>query len=138
MVWNRFHLALAVVYVAGLILVGILAGRKTRDSNQFLNATGALPLWVCTVACIAANCGSLDVTAMMALGAQYGILAPHFYWIGAIPALVVLVFWLLPAYAQGRYPSVLDFIAHYYGPDKRALVALRMAIMMLLLSGTCR
>ncbi len=137
MVWNRFHFALAAIYLAGLILVGILAGRKTRDSNQFLNATGALPLWVCMVACIAANCGSLDVTAMMALGAQYGILAAHFYWIGAIPALVVLVFWLLPAYAQGRYPSVLDFIAHYYGPDTRALVALCMAIMMLLLSGVC-
>ncbi len=137
MVWNRFHFALAAIYLAGLILVGILTARETRDSNQFLNATGALPLWVCIVACIAANCGSLDVTAMMALGAQYGILAAHFYWIGAIPALVVLVFWLLPAYAQGRYPSVLDFIAHYYGPDTRALVALCMAIMMLLLSGVC-
>src|SRR5260370_23241748 len=74
---------------------------------------------------------------MMALGAQYGILAAHLYWIGAIPELVVLVFWLLPAYAQQHYPSVLDFIARYYGPQTRALVALCMAIMMLLLSGVC-
>ncbi len=137
MAWNRFHLALAAIYLAGLVLVGILAGRKTRDSNQFLNATGALPLWVCIVACIAANCGSLDVIAMMALGAQYGILAAHFYWIGAIPALVVMIFWLLPAYSHGRYPSILDFIARYYGRHTRALVALCMAVMMLLLSGIC-
>lgn len=79
MVWNQFHLFLAVTYLAGLLLVGFLAGRTKRDSNQFLNATGALPLWVGITACIAANCGSLDVIAMMALGAQYGMLACHFY-----------------------------------------------------------
>ncbi len=135
MVWNRFHYALALIYLAALLLVGILSGRKKRDSNQFLNATGALPLWVCITACIAANCGSLDVIAMMALGAQYGILAAHFYWIGAIPALVVLVFWLLPAYAHGRYPSILEFIARYYGKNTKTLVALCMAVMMLLLCG---
>ena len=137
MVWNQFHLLLAVIYFAALILVGAIAGRKVQDSNQFLNATGSLPLWVCILASIAANCGSLDVTAMMALGAQYGILAAHFYWIGAIPALIVLTFWLLPAYAHDRYPSVLEFVARYYGASTRALVALCMAMMMLLLSGVC-
>jgi SSS family solute:Na+ symporter len=137
MVWNRFHSLIALVYLAGLLLVGILAGRKKRDSNQFLNATGALPLWVCIVACIAANCGSLDVIAMMALGAQYGMLACHFYWIGAVPALVVLAFWLLPAYARGRYPTVLDFIGLHYGPRTRSMAALCMAATMLLLAGVC-
>jgi SSS family solute:Na+ symporter len=135
--WNGFHTTLALVYLASLLTVGILSGRKKRDSNQFLNATGALPLWVCILACIASNCGSLDVIAMMALGAQYGALAFHFYWIGAIPALVVLTFWLLPAYARGRYLTVLDFIAHSYGQETRSLVALCMAAMMLLLAGVC-
>jgi len=137
MVWNRFHTALALVYLASLLVVGILAGRKKRDSNQFLNATGALPLWVCVIACVASNCGSLDIMAMMALGAQYGALAFHFFWIGAIPALVVLAFWLLPAYARGRYLTVLDFIAHFYGRATRSVVALCMAAMMLLLAGVC-
>jgi len=117
--------------------VGFLVGRRKQDSNQFLNATASLPLWVCIAACIAANCGSMDVIVMMALGAQYGILACHFYWIGAIPALVVLVFWLLPAYAQRRYPTVLDFIANYYGTNVRAVVALGMSVVMLLLAGAC-
>ena len=45
--WNPFHLLLGGIYLGALVLVGVLAGRKKRDSNQFLNATGALPLWVC-------------------------------------------------------------------------------------------
>lgn len=137
MTWSPFHLILAFGYLSALIFVGILAGRKRRDSNQFLNATAALPLWVCIIACIAANCGSLDVIAMMALGAQYGMLACHFYWIGAVPALVIVALWLIPAYARGRYPTVLDFIAEYYGNRTRSAVALCMAAMMLLLAGVC-
>lgn len=137
MTWNRLGYALGAIYFAALFALGIVASRKKSTSNQFLNATGSLPLWVSIIACIAANCGSLDVIAMMGLGAQYGMLACHFYWIGAIPALVVVAFWLLPAYARGRYPTVLDFIAHYYGQPTRSVVALCMAAMMLLLAGVC-
>lgn len=124
-------------YLLALLALGTLARRKRESSNQFLNATGALPLWMCIIACVAANCGSLDVIAMMALGAQYGMLACHFYWIGAIPALIVVAFWLLPAYARARYPTVLDFIADYYGERTKSAVALCMAAMMLLLAGVC-
>ena len=137
MIWNRFDYILGAAYFTALLGLGILASRKRESSNQFLNATGSLPLWICIAACIAANCGSLDVIAMMALGAQYGMLACHFYWIGAIPALVAVAFWILPAYARGRYLTVLDFIAHYYDERTRSLVALCMAAMMLLLAGVC-
>ena len=137
MVWNGFDFFLAAAWLAGLLALGILAGRKRADSNQFLNASHSIPLWICIAACIAANCGSLDVIAMMALGAQYGILACHFYWIGSIPALILVAVWLLPAYARGRYPTILDFIAHYYGTATRSVVALCMAALMLLLAGVC-
>lgn len=137
MIWNGFDYLLGAMYFAALVALGIFASRTKGTSNQYLNATASLPLWVSIVACIAANCGSLDVIAMMALGAQYGMLACHFYWIGAIPALVVVAFWLLPAYARGRYPTVLDFIARYYGQQTRSVVALCMAAMMLLLAGVC-
>ena len=137
MIWSRIDYILGGIYFAALIGLGVLASRKRESSNEFLNATGSLPLWICIAACIAANCGSLDVIAMMALGAQYGMLACHFYWIGAIPALVIVAFWLLPAYARGRYPTVLDFIAKYYGQRTRSVVALCMAAMMLLLAGVC-
>lgn len=74
---------------------------------------------------------------MTALGAQYGMLACHFDWIGAVPALLLVTFVLLPAYARERYPTIPDFIGHYYGDRTRTLVALCMAAMMLLLSGVC-
>ncbi len=137
MIWNRFASLLGGLYFAALLALGVMASRRKESSNQFLNATASLPLWMCIAACIAANCGSLDVIAMMALGAQYGMLACHFYWIGAVPALVVVAFWLLPAYARGRYPTVLEFIGRYYGQQTQSVVALCMAAMMLLLAGVC-
>ena len=135
MVWSPIYFVVAAAYFIGLILVGIWSARHKGDSNQYLNATASLPTWVCATACIAANCGSLDLFAMMALGAQYGMLACHFYWIGAIPALLVVAFWLLPAYRRNRNPSILDFIDRHYGKTTRSLVALCMATMMLLIAG---
>jgi SSS family solute:Na+ symporter len=135
MIWRPVHLVIAAVYFAGLILVGVVTGRGKGDSNHYLNATAAMPLWVCCLACIAANCGSLDVVAMMALGAQYGMRACHFYWIGAIPALLVVAFWLLPAYKRSGAPTILDFIGKHYGEKTRSLVALCMAAMMMLIAG---
>lgn len=135
MVWRPIHLVIAAVYFAGLIVVGVVSGRGKGDSNQYLNATAAIPMWACALACIAANCGSLDVVAMVALGAQYGISACHFYWIGAIPALLVVAFWLLPAYKRSGAPTILDFIGKHYGEETRSLVALCMAAMMMLIAG---
>jgi SSS family solute:Na+ symporter len=135
MAWSPIYLVVAAVYLAGLMLVGIWSARHKGDSNQYLNATSSLPTWVCATACIAANCGSLDLFAMMALGAQYGMLACHFYWIGAIPALLAVAFWLLPAYRRNRNPTILDFVGSHYGNTTRSLVALCMATMMLLIAG---
>jgi solute:Na+ symporter, SSS family len=132
---SPIYIALAAVYLAALLLVGLWSTRHAGDSNQYLNATSSLPMWVCATACIAANCGSLDLFAMMALGAQYGMLACHFYWIGAIPALLFVAFVLLPAYRRGRNPTILDFIASHYGEATRSMVALCMAAMMLLIAG---
>lgn len=135
MAWTPVYFGLPAAYVAGLIFVGVRSGRSNSGSNQYLNATSSLPLWVCATACIAANCGSLDLFAMMALGAQYGMLACHFYWIGAIPALLAVAFWLLPAYRRNRNPSILDFIGRHYGNETRSIIALCMATMMLLIAG---
>lgn len=135
MVWKPVHLAIAAVYFAGLIVVGLVSSRGKGDSNQYLNATSTIPMWACAMACIAANCGSLDVVAMMALGAQYGIAACHFYWIGAIPALLVVAFWLLPIYKRSGAPTILDFVGKHYGDETRSLVALCMAAMMMLIAG---
>ena len=135
MYWKFVQIVLIVLYLGLVMALSLLGRRKTRTSNQFLNASGELPLWVCSIACIAANCGSLDVVSMMAVGTQYGLLAAHFYWIGAIPALLLLAFCLLPFYARGRYRSLLDLLARFYGDGTRLLAALCMIVAMLLLSG---
>jgi len=135
MAWGPIYIALAAIYFAAIMVAGIRSARHKGDSNQYLNATSSLPLWICAMACIAANCGSLDIFAMMALGAQYGMLACHFYWIGAIPALLAVAFWLLPIYKRNRHPTILDFIARHYGNPTRSMVALCMAAMMLLIAG---
>ncbi len=132
---NPVYIALAAAYFAGLMVAGVRSARHKGDSNQYLNATSSLPAWVCAASSIAANCGSLDLFAMMALGAQYGLLACHFYWIGSIPALLVAAFVLLPAYRRGRNPTVLDYIGRHYGDATRSLVALCMAAAMLLIAG---
>jgi solute:Na+ symporter, SSS family len=135
MALRPLYVVLAALYFAGLILTGLWSARRKGDSNQYLNATRSLPLWVCAAACIAANCGSLDLFAMMALGAQYGMLACHFYWIGAIPALLAVAYWLLPAYQRNRHPTILNFISGHYGSATGSMVALCMAAMMLLIAG---
>jgi SSS family solute:Na+ symporter len=135
MVWRPVHFVIAAIYFVGLIVVGLVSGRGKGDSNQYLNATAAIPVWACALACIAANCGSLEVVSMMALGAQYGILACHFYWIGAIPALLVVAFWLLPVYKRSGAPTILDFIGKHYGEETQSLVAVCMAAMMMLIAG---
>jgi len=135
MSWSPIYIGVVATYFGGLIAVGIRSGRHKGDSNQYLNATSSLPTWVCATACIAANCGSLDLFAMMALGAQYGMLACHFYWIGAIPALLAVAFWLLPAYKRSHNPTILGFIARHYDNTTRSLVAFCMAAMMLLIAG---
>ena len=128
-------LGMAGLYLTVLATVGWVLGRRKYDSNQYLNASAAMPVWLCTAAAIAANCGSLDVVGMMALGAQYGMAACHFYWIGSIPALLVVAFWLLPAYRRSGAPTILDFVGRYYGRETRAVVALAMATVMLLIAG---
>ncbi len=135
MKWSPIHIALAGTYFAGLMLTGVWSARHKGDSNQYLNATSSLPLWICATACVAANCGSLELFAMMAVGAEYGMPACQFYWIGAIPALLAVAFWLLPAYNHSRNPSILDFIGRHYGKATRSVVALCMATMMLLIAG---
>lgn len=135
MAWNPIFITLAAAYFAGLMLAGVWSARHKGDSNQYLNATSSLPVWVCATACIAANCGSIELFAMTALGAQYGMLACHFYWIGAIPGLLAVAFWLLPAYKRNWNPTILDFIGRHYGGATRSIVALCMAAMMLLIAG---
>jgi len=122
-------------YFAATILIGWFSRRAKTSSNSFLNATNSLPLPVVTISYLAANCGALDILGLNAAAAQYGVQAFHFYWIGAIPALIFLSLWVMPVYRSSGIRSVPEYFEKRFGPDVRLLNACIVAIIRLLLAG---
>jgi solute:Na+ symporter, SSS family len=89
-----------VAYLAFTVAVGGLLKRYTRTSTDFFLAGRAIPAWVCGLAFISANLGAQEVVGMAASGAKYGIATSHFYWIGAIPAMVFVGLLMMPFYTH--------------------------------------
>jgi len=121
-------------YFAVTVLVGWLARRK-QSANQFLSASRSIPLWIASAAYLAANCGALEIVGLSAMAAQYGVQAFHFYWIGAIPAMVFLALWMMPVYRRSGVRSVPEYLEVRYGPSLRLLNAVVLGLTMLLLGG---
>lgn len=128
-------LSILPLYFLATILIGWRARRKNLTANAFLSATGSLSLPVVVAAYLAANCGALEIVGLSALAAQYGAEAFHFYWIGAIPAMVFLALWMMPVYRSSGIKSVPEYLDERYGSSIRLLYACIQAITMLLLAG---
>lgn len=123
------------VYVGAAIALGYIAGRHSDTATKFLHARGALPTTVAALAFLAANCGALDIVGIVAASAKYGALALHFYWLGAIPAMVFLALMMMPIYLSSGAMTVPDFIRIRYNSSTHILSALSLAIMMILVAG---
>lgn len=128
-------IAILPAYFVATILIGWLAHRRSDSSNSFLNASRSLPLAVVAAAYLAANCGALEIVGLSAMAAQYGAQAFHFYWIGAIPAMIFLAIWMMPVYRRSRVRSIPEYLEQRYGSGIRLLNACILAIMMLLFAG---
>lgn len=122
-------------YFLATILIGFLARRESNNSGTFLNATRSLPLWIVVAAYLAANCGALEIVGLSAMAAQYGAQAFHFYWLGAIPAMIFLALWMMPVYRASGVRSVPEYLELRYGAPMRLVNACLLAIIMLLLAG---
>lgn len=109
--------------------------RHSDTSVKYLHARGALPTAVTALAFLAANCGALEIVGMVATSAKYGALALHFYWIGAIPAMVFLALFMMPIYLRSGAMTVPDFIRMRYNNATHVLSALLLSIMMVLIAG---
>jgi SSS family solute:Na+ symporter len=123
------------LYFAVTLCIGWIARRQSRSSNAYLNASRSLPLGIVCAAYLASNCGALEIVGLSAMAAQYGARAFHFYWIGAIPAMVFLALCMMPVYRAAGVNSVPEYLAVRYGPYARLLNSCVVAIMMLLLGG---
>jgi SSS family solute:Na+ symporter len=128
-------LSILPLYLAGTILIGWLARRKGASANAYLSATRSLPLPIVVASYISVNCGALDIMGLSAMGAQYGVDAFHFYWLGAIPAMIFLALWMMPVYRASGIRSVPQYLEQRYGPGVRVLNACSLATIMLLLAG---
>lgn len=117
------------------IVIGWFANQQSDSANAYLNSSRSLPLWIVTAAYLAANCGALEVIGLSAMAAQYGVQAFHFYWIGAIPAMVFLAIWMMPVYRRSGVRSVPEYLEVRYSPAVRLLNACVLAVIMLLLGG---
>ncbi|MDN5804836.1 MAG: Na+/galactose cotransporter, partial [Microlunatus sp.] len=95
---NLFDYAMLFVYFALVVTIGVLARRAIANSEDFLLSGRSLPAWVTGIAFISANLGAIEILGMAANGAQYGISTVHFYWIGAVPAMVFLGLVMMPFY----------------------------------------
>jgi SSS family solute:Na+ symporter len=123
------------VYFSFVLGIGFALKRYMRTSNDFFLAGRSIPAWVCGLAFISANLGAQEVIGMGASGAKYGIVTSHFYWIGAIPAMVFVGVFMMPFYYGSKARSVPEYLRMRFDEKTRAVNAFSFAIMTVFSSG---
>ena len=136
----RIHLsptdyAILGVYVAFVIVIGGYFRRRVRGSADFLLSGRSIPAWAAGLAFLSANLGAQEVIGMGASGAKYGLMTSHFYWIGAIPAMVFLGVFMMPFYYGSRARSVPEYLRLRFDEKTRTLNAVTFAVMTIFSSG---
>jgi SSS family solute:Na+ symporter len=128
-------MAIVAIYFAMVLGIGFYLKRYTRSSEDFFLAGREMTAWVAGLSFISANLGALELMGWAAASYQYGILATHWYWIGAIPAILFLGLVLMPFYYISKTHSVPGYLQLRYGEATRGLSAISFAFMTVLMSG---
>src|ERR1700736_1811004 len=123
------------LYFAFVLGIGIALKSKMKTSTDFFLAGRAIPAWVCGLAFMSANLGAQEVIGMGASGAKYGIATSHFYWIGAIPAMVFVGLFMMPFYYGSRARSVPEYLKLRYEDKTPSVKAISFAVMTVMSSG---
>ncbi|MGA8153817.1 MAG: sodium:solute symporter family protein [Terriglobales bacterium] len=126
---------LMAVYFAFVLGIGVVLKRYIKSSSDFFLAGRSLPAWICGLAFLSANLGAQEVIGMAASGAKYGIATSHFYWIGAIPAMVFVGVFMMPFYYGSRARSVPEYLRLRFDEKTRAVNAISFAVMTVFSSG---
>jgi SSS family solute:Na+ symporter len=127
--------AILLIYVGFVIGIGFALTRYMKTSSDFLTSGRSIPAWVTGLAFISANLGALELVGMAASGAKYGIATAHFYWVGAIPAMVFLAIFMMPFYYGSKARSVPEYLKMRFDERVRALNSISFAVMTLFASG---
>jgi SSS family solute:Na+ symporter len=127
--------AVIAVYFAFVLGIGVLLKRKMKTSSDFFLSGRAIPAWITGLAFLSANLGAQEVIGMGASGAKYGIATAHFYWLGAIPAMVFVGLFMMPFYYGSRARSVPEYLKLRFDEKTRAWNAVSFAVMTVFSSG---
>src|SRR5689334_1052571 len=109
--------------------------KRVTTSSDFLTSGRAIPVWITSLAFIAANLGAQEVIGMCASGAKYGIMTAHFYWVGAIPAMLFVGVFMMPFYYGSRARSVPEYLKLRFDEKTRGFNAITFAAMTVFSSG---
>src|SRR3984885_566727 len=112
--------SILIAYVIFVIGIGFALRRYMKTSSDFLTSGRSIPTWVTGLAFISANLGALELVGMAASGAKYGIATCHFYWLGAIPAMVFLAIFMMPFYYGSKARSVPEYLKLRFDERTRA------------------
>src|SRR5271170_739945 len=132
---HRIDYTILLAYVAFVIGIGWTLARFMKTSSDFLTSGRSIPTWVTGLAFISANLGALELVGMAASGAKYGIATAHFYWVGAIPAMIFLAVFMMPFYYGSKARSVPEYLKMRFDERVRALNAIAFAVMTIFASG---
>jgi SSS family solute:Na+ symporter len=123
------------LYFAFVLGIGVALRRQMRSSTDFFLSGRSIPAWVAGLAFLSANLGAQEVIGMAASGAKYGIATSHFYWIGAIPAMVFVGVFMMPFYYGSRARSVPEYLKLRFDEKTRGFNAITFAGMTVISSG---
>jgi SSS family solute:Na+ symporter len=127
--------AMIVVYFGVVLSIGVAARRRVSDSLDFFLSGRSLPAWVTGLAFISANLGAVEIAGMSANGAQYGMPTMHYFWIGAIPAMLFLGVVMMPFYYGSKVRSVPEFMRRRFGTGAHLVNAISFAVAQVLIAG---
>jgi SSS family solute:Na+ symporter len=123
------------IYFAFVLGIGILARRSVSSSIDFFLSGRSLPAWVTGLAFVSANLGAVEIVGMSANGANYGIATMHYFWVGAVPAMLFLGVVMMPFYYGSKVRSVPEFMNRRFGSAAHLVNAISFAVAQLLIAG---
>src|ERR1700716_2655393 len=128
-------LVIIAFYFVLVLAIGLYLKGRANTSEDFFLAGREMTAWIAGLSFLSANLGSLELMGWAASAYQYGILAAHWYWIGAIPAMLFLALVMMPFYYISKTHSVPGYLKLRFGEPSRALSAVSFAFMTVLMSG---
>jgi len=132
---SAVDLAIIVFYFGLVLVIGFYLKRFAKTGEDFFLAGREMTAWVAGLAFVSANLGSLELLGWAGSAYQYGIMAAHWYWIGAIPAMIFLGIVMMPFYYISKTHSVPGYLKLRYGSEASGLSAVTFAVMTILMSG---